>query len=865
MGFLSKMSLQQSFTIRVAAAVIVIFAFIAYLAIQAMAQSTDLIYEERVTLAQTVARHVELVVGDAFDQLERMAGSSEVDFADSDLTGEKQLLRTFKMGSGTFSSLTLVDSNGTVLWTEPYMGDLVGKNVGSTSHVHEALQSGTPGASEAADVKGTGQPVVSLAVPIHKGSSQIVGALIGDLEVSSANIGIVSALNIGPTSYAEILNEKGVVIASTRYDQILRRSSHADLIEPMVKAGKPGVQTHYIPGDETDGAHLVAVAPVRLVPWVAVIEQDKDVAFLLPQQLQQRMLLGGLGTLLIVSLLFWLSIRNLVQPIKMLTSASEKIASGDLSVAVASKRQDEIGILARSFEAMRTKLKGSLEEVERWNRELQGRVHHRTKELSALVEASKALTSTHDLDDLFGLIMAQTRDILRQADAGVLRLYDPDLDRLVAASSFGFSQESLSRAHLKPGEGFSGKVFRFGKPILCQRVEEMAEARKDISVENRYILEQASSSLPEFQSVVGVPLVSKNVTLGSLVLYSFQSPEAFADSDLELLRAFADQIAIAIENTRLIRETQERASQIMVINEITKAINSSLDFHQVFHTIASETKRFIGFDVACIALLDEQNQELQVFELGVNGSVKLATEYDLSSLESQEDWLLDFHRAILARETLIAKNLHEAGKAPEEAIFLAEGVKSVIRLPLISGHDVFGAFSLGSKEPTKYSRRDLQALEQIAAEIAIAVRNAHLFSQSVTQSLNLEATINVLTDGLMTVGRNLRILSLNPSGEKLLGWSSDELRGKECAVIIEALDEDGKNICRDACLNAQILAGAGRDGVQVRVYIKRRNGDRVPCVINTGVARNSQGEITHFIHTFRDISEEVKRQKEIQQ
>ncbi|MCL5960834.1 MAG: GAF domain-containing sensor histidine kinase, partial [Chloroflexi bacterium] len=41
--------------------------------------------------------------------------------------------------------------------------------------------------------------------------------------------------------------------------------------------------------------------------------------------------------------------------------------------------------------------------------------------------------------------------------------------------------------------------------------------------------------------------------------------------------------------------------------------------------------------------------------------------------------------------------------------------------------------------------------------------------------------------------------------------------------------------------------------------------DRVPCVINTGVARNSQGEITHFIHTFRDISEEVKRQKEIQQ
>jgi signal transduction histidine kinase len=134
----------------------------------------------------------------------------------------------------------------------------------------------------------------------------------------------------------------------------------------------------------------MAFAPLDTAPWAVLIRQSEREALAPARSLRQRALLFGVPAFLVALLFAWVTARSVLRPIGVLTTAARRIAAGDLSQPVPDLGKDEVGGLARTFEAMRLRLKQSLEGIQSWNRQLESRVRERTRELEASRDSLRA-------------------------------------------------------------------------------------------------------------------------------------------------------------------------------------------------------------------------------------------------------------------------------------------------------------------------------------------------------------------------------------------------------------------------------------------------------------------------------------------
>ena len=193
-------------------------------------------------------------------------------------------------------------------------------------------------------------------------------------------------------------------------------------------------------------------------------------------------------------------------------------------------------------------------QTEQWNRELQ----HKTRELSALFEAAKILASTLDLSTLLEKVVAVIVELLEPADICVLFLYDRSIDKLVLRSAKGYESPLFSEMKIAPGEAIAGKAFRDSRTLVCLSPEQVAQDRRDLSSRNQALLRMATQGLPAVQEALCTPLIYKGRAIGILLLENRFARAHFSETDVQLVQALADQVAVAIENARLYEEVQRK-------------------------------------------------------------------------------------------------------------------------------------------------------------------------------------------------------------------------------------------------------------------------------------------------------------------
>ncbi|MCK5556915.1 MAG: PAS domain S-box protein, partial [Candidatus Hydrogenedentes bacterium] len=180
------------------------------------------------------------------------------------------------------------------------------------------------------------------------------------------------------------------------------------------------------------------------------------------------------------------------------------------------------------------------------------------------------------------------------------------------------------------------------------------------------------------------------------------------------------------EQIRLERETKEKAGRLAVINEITNAINSSLNVDRVYETIAVKVRKLVQFDCAGIALQSDTGDSMEVFGLWPlsGGEQAPAIEYvpdDGSGLY----WVMENARP------LVVENEREVSTLTDVSQVLGTEIRSCVYIPLFSKERLTGAFVLGRKSDEVFGRYDLEVLEQIAGQIGVAIENARLFKNLV--------------------------------------------------------------------------------------------------------------------------------------
>jgi signal transduction histidine kinase len=347
---------------------------------------------ERLVLAQTVANNLEHLIRQNLMYLQDVAFSKGVNLGDEDLGPEKSALHNAFLRS-IFANVFLLDSEVHLLWIEPPRRALAEANFGDFPPVRESILTGKPIVSNLFEIRPQAKKAVFALIPIVK-NGRTLGLVGGEIDPTGAALAnVIQPVKIGETGYIEIIDGNGFVLASTNSENILTESDHGGILSALIKTGRSSVGTCHSCHEEAltkqPKKEIMAFTPLSEIPWGVNIRQSEKEALAPVESMKRRFFTFGFFLFIVALILTWGVAQSVIAPVKSLTSSARRIASGNLVDPISISGDDEIGQLGKALDEMRIKLKGSLDEIGGWTRELERRVDERTKEASSLYEELK--------------------------------------------------------------------------------------------------------------------------------------------------------------------------------------------------------------------------------------------------------------------------------------------------------------------------------------------------------------------------------------------------------------------------------------------------------------------------------------------
>ncbi len=374
----------------------------------AVRESTQRALHERLVLAQATADHLQYLLELNLGLLQDVPFAQGVDLNDQDPEPEKRALREFYLHSPFSDVAFLLDGRGSVLWTEPPHQSSSRTDMRDVSYVKSALEAGRPLISDVV-ILPSGQSVIATVSPWKDGTGRVQGLL--GTEVYLAGPGLASLLrsvNLGQTGYIDIVDSKGVVLASTRPEHVLQPSDHGSRLADLIVSRSTTEGTCHSCHEVARQTEVMAFAPLPSTPWGVTIRQAEDEALAPARRLQRNLTALGAPLLALGLLLGWGTALSVLRPVRTLTATAQRIAQGNLNDPVPKLGEDELGRLAEILDQMRAKLRESLEQSRLWSLELESRVDERTRQ----VEESR-----HALESLYAELQrkdAARDDLLRK-------------------------------------------------------------------------------------------------------------------------------------------------------------------------------------------------------------------------------------------------------------------------------------------------------------------------------------------------------------------------------------------------------------------------------------------------------------------
>ncbi len=279
-------------------------------------------------------------------------------------------------------------------------------------------------------------------------------------------------------------------------------------------------------------------------------------------------------------------------------------------------------------------------------------------------------------------------------------------------------------------------------------------------------------------TVLAVPLMREDRAIGAIALWRMET-RSFTEKQIALVKTFADQAAIAIENVRLFNETKEGLEQQTAISEILRAISASpTDVKPVLEAIADRAVALCGASAASIHLTDG-NVLRHVASKGESPEEAAAT----AVLPISRDSLSG--RAVLERKTLHVHDiLDEASEYPVGAeISRRIGNRTLLVTPLYREGQPFGTIILRRKEVRPFTEREIALLKTFGDQAAIAFENVRLFNET------KEALDQQRASGEVLAAISNSIADTQPVFETILASCERLFAGK--MAVIDLVGDDG--------------------------------------------------------------------------
>ncbi len=346
-----------------------------------------------------------------------------------------------------------------------------------------------------------------------------------------------------------------------------------------------------------------------------------------------------------------------------------------------------------------------------------------TAEILRVISGSPA-----DLQPTFDAIAGSAR-ALTGAALGSVVTYDGGLMHVAALAGFSIGDlEKIQAVFPIPADYGTAT----GRAILTRQVAHVEDLAAD--TERAYpTLDQSSG-----QTVLAVPMLRDGVPIGAINIQRRRA-EPFTDKQIDLIKTFADQAVIAIENARLLTETREALEQQTATAEVLQVINSSPgDLTPVFDAILDKAQRLCGVDHAALELYDgERMHAVAVHGASDRFAETLQHGYRATDAPASRA-LLEGQR--FAEVADAAQIDHVAFRAAAEL----DGIRTVLFVPLRKDDAFLGMIASARREVRRFSEKEIALLENFAAQAVIAIENARLLGELRSRTAELARSVEEL-------------------------------------------------------------------------------------------------------------------------
>jgi signal transduction histidine kinase/HAMP domain-containing protein len=596
------------------------------------------------------------------------------------------------------------------------------------------------------------EPYMTLAIPIERFAGDVIGVL--QAEVNLKYIGdVVSAIKVGKAGYSYLVSRSGDLIAHPDISLVLQRRNVADLAQ--VKAafgaapGPAGVNAVVAPNVQGKDV-FSSFALIPSLDWAVFIERPLEEAYepLYASVFRtSSLLLVVLGMALLAS--FFVA-RRVVRPLQTLHRGVERIGSGELGYRLELKTGDEIETLAEEFNKMTTQLQESYANLEH-------KVEERTRELSESLEQQTATgeilgviaSSPTDIQPVLDTIAKRAAALCDAADAMIVRIEDGRLRPAAHHGTIPFLAEGESMAIDRDTVN--------GRSVLERQTIHI----DDLANAGDFPVGMALAKRFGFHTSLVTPLLREGIPIGTVVIRRMEV-RPFTDKQIALLKTFADQAVIAIENVRLFQELQERTrelarsvGELTALGEVGQAVSSTLDLATVLTTIVTQAVQLSGTDGGVVYEYDETFQEFHL-----TATHRLEKEM-IEALQGNPIHLGEgaVGRAVAIRAPV---QIPDALSDPEYAltrlrpIVAQSGLRSILAVPLLREQLIIGGLVVLRKESGGFSTEVVNLLQTFAAQSVLAIQNARLFREIEEKSQQLEAANRHKSQFLANVSHELR-------------------------------------------------------------------------------------------------------------
>lgn len=402
-------------------------------------------------------------------------------------------------------------------------------------------------------------------------------------------------------------------------------------------------------------------------------------------------------------------------------------------------------------------------------------VARRNLRLKFVNELALAVNSLLGVQGILAVFMQKLAQLLGAEAVSLLFLNEEKHQLAITISSNLGKRVSLS-FDIQNMELFSTQLLRKRIPRIVSDVLKDHQAELELT------------SIPGEATIQAIPMISKEQIIGALAVINKRGGN-LDDVDWVLLNSTTSIIAVAVENAHLLESTQRQVDDLIALNEIGRALTSTLDLEQILKQTSLLVQRSLQAEAASLWLLDEESQELVLIASSGLGSDGV-TGFRLPLYDS-----IAGHVAQTGESYISADIATDKGNLEYVAISNYEP-RSLLCVPVQGKGRIIGVMQALHQKANWFDQNDLRLTYPVASSVAIAFENARLFNevQAFNQQLEgmvtertrelaeekekTEAILASMADGLVVLDAEHCIVMANKMAESMLDLDFGDLQGR---------------------------------------------------------------------------------------